>query len=58
MEVSAKADVNIVDSFMLLAKDIKKQTDYEIEHPDSQKLKVLINDKKKGEAGGKKACCK
>jgi hypothetical protein len=55
MEVSAKADINVTDSFNMLAKDIKKQIDYEIEHPDSQKLNVIINKKKNTD---KQSCCK
>lgn len=66
MEVSAKADIGVNESFVLLAKSIKKQIDYEISNPGSDKLQSTLVNKKKsktklvsttGEHSNKKGCC-
>lgn len=64
MEVSAKANIGVNESFLLLAKSIKKQIDYEINNPGSVKINGTSNkNKKKGklvstdELNKKKGCC-
>ena len=50
MQVSAKADIGVSQAFILLAKAIKKQIDYDLANPGSDKMASMASNKKNKKA--------